>query len=161
MAIDRKPWQRLLYEIWACLTEGHAFEVEELIVTENGTYTADEFKAYSPVTVDVAGGLQLGTTLNVMNVSEDDIEFTVATSDDMEDGNTVDLVSTTWIAPTYQMRIAAGLYLALDAEAVVKKVEGVPEVKTIVNPDATYDDDAMKFYLIPDTTTPFYYEVSW
>ena len=61
MAIEKKPWQRLLYEIWASVTEGHAFEVEELNVTENGTYTADEFKAYSPVTVDVAGGASFGS----------------------------------------------------------------------------------------------------
>ena len=56
MAIERKPWQRLLYEIWASVTEGHAFEVEPLTVTENDTYTAPEGKAYSPVTVNVAGG---------------------------------------------------------------------------------------------------------
>lgn len=60
MAIDRKPWQRLLYEIWASVTEGHAFEVEPLTVTENDTYTAPEGKAYSPVTVNVAGGASFG-----------------------------------------------------------------------------------------------------
>lgn len=54
MAIEKKPWQRLLYEIWASVTEGHAFEVESLTVTENDTYTAPEGKAYSPVTVNVA-----------------------------------------------------------------------------------------------------------
>lgn len=56
MAIDRKPWQRLLYEIWATVTEGLAFEVEPLTVTENDTYTAPQGKAYSPVIVNVAGG---------------------------------------------------------------------------------------------------------
>lgn len=61
MAIERKPWQRLLYEIWATVTEGLAFEVEPLTVTENDTYTAPEGKAYSPVTVNVAGGASFGT----------------------------------------------------------------------------------------------------
>lgn len=37
---------------------GSSVEVESLSVTENGTYTADEGKAYSPVTVNV-GGLTL------------------------------------------------------------------------------------------------------
>lgn len=60
MAIEKKPWQRLLYEIWATVTEGHAFEVEPLTVTENDIYTAEEGKAYSPVTVNVAGGASFG-----------------------------------------------------------------------------------------------------
>lgn len=69
MAIDRKPWQRLLYEIWASVTEGHAFEVESLSVTENGTYTAEEGKAYSPVTVNVAGGASFGTPQSCYQLS--------------------------------------------------------------------------------------------
>lgn len=35
---------------------GSSINVEELNVTENGTYTAPEGKAYSPVNVDVSGG---------------------------------------------------------------------------------------------------------
>lgn len=71
MAIDRKPWQRLLYEIWASVTEGHAFEVEPLTVTENDTYTAPEGKAYSPVTVNVAGGASVGNPVQLTRVTYD------------------------------------------------------------------------------------------
>ncbi len=42
---------------------GTATEIEPLSVTANGTYTAPNGKAYSPVTVDVSGGG--GTTVNV------------------------------------------------------------------------------------------------
>ena len=38
---------------WLEFSGGSSIEVEELSVTENGTYTADEGKAYSPVTVAV------------------------------------------------------------------------------------------------------------
>ena len=56
MSYNGKSWQRLLEEIWEIVIGGHAFEVEELNVTENDTYTAPEGKAYSPVTVNVSGG---------------------------------------------------------------------------------------------------------
>lgn len=36
--------------------EGGDITVEAVTFTENGTYTAPSGKAYSPVTVDVAGG---------------------------------------------------------------------------------------------------------
>ena len=39
---------------------GSSINVEPLNVTENDTYTAPEGKAYSPVTVDVAGGASFG-----------------------------------------------------------------------------------------------------
>ena len=35
---------------------GSSVDVESLSVTANGTYTAEEGKAYSPVTVNVSGG---------------------------------------------------------------------------------------------------------
>lgn len=66
MTIDKKPWQRLLYEIWASVTEGHAFEVEPLSVTENDTYTAPEGKAYSPVTVNVSSDFSTATVTLIL-----------------------------------------------------------------------------------------------
>lgn len=107
------------------------------------------------------GGLVLGRLLNVANASEEDITFVVTASDDMDDGMTADPVCESVMANNQSLAIAAGLYLALDIEAVVKKVEGTPEVRTTVNPDKTYDDDAIKFYLIPEQVASFYYEVSW
>ena len=46
-----EPWQKKL----ADLATAYRVEIEELTVTENGTYS-EEGKAYSPVTVNVSGG---------------------------------------------------------------------------------------------------------
>lgn len=46
-----EPWQKKL----ADLATAYGIEIEELTVTENGTYS-EEGKAYSPVVVNVSGG---------------------------------------------------------------------------------------------------------
>lgn len=46
-----EPWQKKL----ADLATAYGIEIEELTVTENGTYS-EEGKAYSPVKVNVSGG---------------------------------------------------------------------------------------------------------
>lgn len=56
--VDFEPQSRievLLKEIIDNGGTGGGVEVESLSVTENGTYTAEQGKAYSPVTVDVQG----------------------------------------------------------------------------------------------------------
>lgn len=140
---------------------GSSVTVEALSATENKTYTAPEGKAYSPVTVNVPTGPVLGSLLNVLNASDEDMTFTVTASDDIDDGMTADPVCNLVMADNQAMQIAAGLYLALDIEAVVKKVEGTPEVRTTVNPDKTYDDEGVNFYLIPEVGASVHYEVSW
>lgn len=138
---------------------GSSVTVESLTATENKTYTAPEGKAYSPVTVNVPTGPVLGSLLMVENVSESEVEFTVTASDDVDDGSPADIVCGLQTTDGQSMHIAAGLYLALDVEAVVQKVEGTPAVRTTVNPDKTYDE--VKFYLIPETDGSVNYEVSY
>lgn len=50
---ETKPWWPYVREL---MEGGGSVTVEQLNVTENGTYTAEEGKAYSPVVVNVEGG---------------------------------------------------------------------------------------------------------
>ena len=54
-----EPWQKKL----ADLAAAHRVEIEELTVTENGTYS-EEGKAYSPVVVNVSGGASTPHSIN-------------------------------------------------------------------------------------------------
>lgn len=50
---ELKPWWPYVREL---MEGGGSVTVEQLNVTENGTYTAEAGKAYSPVVVNVEGG---------------------------------------------------------------------------------------------------------
>lgn len=59
---ETKPWWPYVREL---MEGGGSVTVEQLNVTENGTYTAEAGKAYSPVVVNVEGGSGEATvTLN-------------------------------------------------------------------------------------------------
>lgn len=53
---------------------GGGLEAEPLNVTENGTYTADEGKAFNPVTVNVSGGSSDFSTAQVTIVNNGSAE---------------------------------------------------------------------------------------
>ena len=113
-----EPWQKKL----ADLATAYGIEIEELTVTENGTYS-EEGKAYSPVTVNVSGG---GTEYNIKyydSANEEyftgDLGLVYLAEYDLE--NEFD-----WIATeTAVNKAAGGIMLAFNAEETSYNFEGV------------------------------------
>lgn len=69
---------------------GSSVEVEPLSVTENGTYTAEHGKAYSPVTVNVSGGLSNPIIeVTYVNESNDDAQMNVSNPYVIEENNLI------------------------------------------------------------------------
>lgn len=68
---ETKPWWPYVREL---MEGGGSVTVEQLNVTENGTYTAEAGKAYSPVVVNVAGGSSDFTTATLTIVVDSNIE---------------------------------------------------------------------------------------
>lgn len=71
---ETKPWWPYVREL---MEGGGSVTVEQLNVTENGTYTAEAGKAYSPVVVNVPAA---GITASVTFVADDGITLFGATA---------------------------------------------------------------------------------
>lgn len=68
---ETKPWWPY---VRALMEGGGSVTVEQLNVTENGTYTAESGKAYSPVVVNVPGGVEGFSTITCTAVLNDGVE---------------------------------------------------------------------------------------
>lgn len=75
---ETKPWWPYVREL---MEGGGSVTVEQLNVTENGTYTAEAGKAYSPVVVNVEGGSSDFSTAKVtVNVTYPEDSYTLVIS---------------------------------------------------------------------------------
>lgn len=70
---ETKPWWPYVREL---MEGGGSVTVEQLNVTENGTYTAEAGKAYSPVVVNVEGGIEGINPLTITAVLNEGVEST-------------------------------------------------------------------------------------
>ena len=152
MAIDRKPWQRLLYEIWDVLVNGSSIEVESLSVTENGTYTAPEGKAYSPVTVSIgASGI---TELIPFKFTGMNTYFSAYIFLDDTPGNLITVIGE-FYDDTF-IYAMPGSYLAVVGDITdswVVEVRNEDTVKSTITPTVTtYDEETVSMFQLPELT---------
>lgn len=145
---------------------GSSVTVEALTATENKTYTAPSGKAYSPVTVNVSGGIDVGNLVKLV-----------------ESSGTLEVDDTVWLNMLYGLRIEVGDTVIYDCGPDAT-MSFFPEIASGANVSANggafVDDPDWDFDVIfhagtvtgsdPATivtirtldieTTPFEYEVS-
>lgn len=146
---------------------GGDITVEALNVTENGSYTAPEGKAYSPVTVEVASDFSIaeitfnvtppeGVTIESVNISE--VSFLFYTSN-VNGGTDVNYVSTNTVnlsdalvimVPVYKNNATISstdiLFVGDDDEYYA--FDGIPTITG----GATYDSDNGYYLITSDCT---------
>lgn len=91
---ETKPWWPY---VRALMEGGGSVTVEQLNVTENGTYTAEAGKAYSPVVVNVPAGItDIHRAVITAEFSGDDNAFTLSISPSVDDESVTEIMNTTF-----------------------------------------------------------------
>lgn len=133
---------KTLHETLEDLASVEPIEVEELTVTENGTYTADDGKAYSPVVVNVSGSVIENQPIKDVNFFDYDgtcvYSYTFA-----EWASVTELPS----QPLHEGLIADGWALFDNVDAVNTRITNVPNQSIYVFPYYKTDDGKTRLYL--------------